>query len=245
MKRCSKCGVKKPATSDNFHRQKRGLYGFMAVCKTCRKLIDATPSYKQRRRERHHKPEIREARLAKNSTDEFRAKRRQYYSRPETKTRIRKEHSTPHYREMERLRAKKPSYAARARRNVAKRNTLKKGLPFTLTDAQWSRALDYFNNKCAVCGRQADFWTFLAQDHWIPLSNPSPSNPGTSAMNIVPLCHSLKGVPSGDPACNMSKKDKDATQWLIERFGKHQAQIILKRINDYFDWVKHEDSNLK
>lgn len=36
FKRCTKCGCTKPATTDFFHRLKRGKWGFAPVCKVCR-----------------------------------------------------------------------------------------------------------------------------------------------------------------------------------------------------------------
>ena len=42
----------------------------------------------------------------------------------------------------------------------------------------------------------------------------------------------------GDGGCNNSKRNQDAEQWLIERFGERKARQILARIQQYFDSLK-------
>jgi hypothetical protein len=105
-------------------------------------------------------------------------------------------------------------------------------LPDTFTREQWLAALQYFGHKCAACGQPEDFWCRLAPDHWIPLTDPRPDNPGTVATNIVPLCHA-KGA-SGR-SCNNSKSNKDPEIWLKEKFGVRKAREISRRIHAYFD----------
>ncbi len=119
---------------------------------------------------------------------------------------------------------------ANGRVKAQRRLAQKRNLPATLTVNEWQFALDYFGHTCAVCGRPADFWTILAADHWTPVSKGG----GTTARNIVPLCHARKGIPPGEPCCNNSKGNKDPEVWLIERYGKRKAAAILNRINAYF-----------
>lgn len=59
---------------------------------------------------------------------------------------------------------------------------------------------------------------------------------------MVPLCHGKKGVPSGEPSCNVSKHNHDPESWLVSRFGKRKARAILKRIAAYFAWVREQDT---
>ena len=109
-------------------------------------------------------------------------------------------------------------------------------LPDTLTAEQWGRALDYFNGCCAVCGRQLNdlFGThYVSADHWIPLAKPG--CPGTTADNIVPLCHGIGG-------CNNRKHYSLPEQWLKRMFGTKQANKVLKRVETYFVWVREQDS---
>lgn len=116
---------------------------------------------------------------------------------------------------------KSPAQVAKRHRRIAR----KLCLPYTLTSDQWRYCLEYFDGKCAVCGRPAGLWHSIAADHWIPLA--SPDCPGTVATNIVPLCHGVGG-------CNNSKSASLPKEWLQTRFGKKRAREILKRINDYF-----------
>lgn len=106
----------------------------------------------------------------------------------------------------------------------------------TLSQNQWDSVLAYWGHKCAVCGKSADMWTVLAQDHWIPFSKGGE----TSVLNIVPLCHSKQGS-NGLCGCNNSKKDTMPTVWLLNKFGKRKAHVIASRIDAYFEWVLQQD----
>lgn len=107
-----------------------------------------------------------------------------------------------------------------------KRRSLQRGMKCDLTKSDWKRALEYFHDCCAVCGRPQGLWHTLAQDHWIPLS--SPDCPGTTAKNIVPLCHGIDG-------CNNKKNSKNPETWLVETYGIRKAKSILQRIESYFN----------
>lgn len=116
--------------------------------------------------------------------------------------------------------------------NEHKRRARKSALPATFTADDWQCALDYFNGSCAVCGRQLNdlFGTHkAAQDHWIPLIKGG----GYVPENMIPLCH-------GQDGCNNSKHARDPIEWLTERYGTRKAKQILKRVNDYFEWVKQQ-----
>jgi 5-methylcytosine-specific restriction endonuclease McrA len=135
-------------------------------------------------------------------------------------------------KQRDRHREWKKAHPDRCNLSTQKYAARKLGLPDTLTPDQWRFALDYFNGCCAACGRQLKdlFGTHrAAMDHWIPLVNPSCK--GTVADNIVPLCHGING-------CNNSKGEKEAPQWLVERFGKRKAAKISQRITAYFSLVK-------
>jgi hypothetical protein len=81
--------------------------------------------------------------------------------------------------------------------------------------------------------RPAGLWHQITPDHWIPLA--SPDCPGTVPENIIPLCF-------GSGGCNNSKKAKDGYEWLLQRYGKRKACVILKRIQAYFEWVKNQQA---
>jgi hypothetical protein len=113
------------------------------------------------------------------------------------------------------------------RRRVARR----RALPATFTDADWRRALEYFSGCCAICNNPPDLWHVIAADHWIPLSDSRPDNPGTVPVNIVPMCHARKGGVGG---CNNSKLNRDPHYWLIDTYGKRTGKQIEDRIHEYF-----------
>ena len=112
----------------------------------------------------------------------------------------------------------------------AKRQARKLLLPDTLTAEEWNMCLRYFDNCYAVCGRPAGLFHTLAMDHWIPLTNPS--CPGTTAKNIVPLCHSQT---LGDMGCNNTKQDKNPLTWLILKLGKAKGTAKYREIMEYFE----------
>lgn len=117
----------------------------------------------------------------------------------------------------------------------ARRYARIKSLPADFTAADWEHCLEYWNYRCCICGNPAGLWHVIAQEHWIPLSDPRPDNPGTVPSNILPMCHTMK---DGEGGCNNSKHNRDPIVWLNERLGKHRAQEILTRIEAYFEWVR-------
>lgn len=141
-------------------------------------------------------------------------------------------------RQWTQLRRSDPDYLSRKRLKdrvfASRRRARKRALPSDFTKQDWYRALDYFEHRCAVCGRAPDFWTILAADHWIPLSKGG----GTTKDNIVPLCHSKKDAPVGEPSCNLGKHNKLPADWLTERYGEKKAAEILTRIEAYFDFIR-------
>jgi hypothetical protein len=114
-------------------------------------------------------------------------------------------------------------------------NAKKRALPNTLTIEDWTFALEYWGGRCAICGEAPTFWTILSRDHWIPISDKRPDNPGTSATNILPLCFSRY---EGSNCCNNSKGNRDPVEWLIGRLGKRKASRKLAEIQAYFTAVQ-------
>jgi 5-methylcytosine-specific restriction endonuclease McrA len=109
----------------------------------------------------------------------------------------------------------------------------KAGSDFTSVD--FAYMMGYWNDRCAVCGKQAGLWHTLAVDHWIPVSKGG----GSTKTNLVPLCHARQ---SAVECCNQNKSDKDPVEWLEGKFGKRKAAQILKRINAYFNALKGDDN---
>jgi len=159
--------------------------------------------------------------------DRLAARRKEYYSknRQSLRQQQRQYQSTEHGRRV--------TQAVRARHKYRKRTLVN-----TLTGDQWKAALDYFNHKCAVCGRDLyGLFHTAAMDHWIPLK--SPSCPGTVATNIVPLCHATEG---GEGGCNNNKGYTDARTWLVRSFGSRRAREVIEQIEAYFDWVRAREA---
>jgi 5-methylcytosine-specific restriction endonuclease McrA len=107
--------------------------------------------------------------------------------------------------------------------NDARRRAKLLGLPSDFTRDDWQTAVRYWQSRCVVCGRSRR----LTLDHWIPLTANYDSNPGTTAGNIVPLCHD----------CNTDKSNQLPGEWLVARLGSEQAGEILYRVEIFFAWA--------
>lgn len=146
-------------------------------------------------------------------------------------------------RQRERVRERTRRGAAKYRKRhpdkvkvrAANREARKRALPDGLTADEWAFALEYFEHRCAVCGRPVGFWHTLAQDHWIPMASDTTNNPGTVATNLIPLCH-------GNDGCNNSKHNRNPYEWLVSVYGKRKANQINKRIETYFTIVRERQS---
>lgn len=229
--RCSNCGISKPATREYFALNRTAKSGLSSKCRECRK---------QYLREFRRKPEQIIAEKEYRQRPEIKLKKNLYYKSDQGKeaTRRYRKTSSKHkayvqsqkYSEMQRTYARSDRGKQKARLNSGRRRARQIGKPDSFTMHDWQIALDYFDHRCAVCGRPIGLWHNLAQDHWIPISNPD--CPGTIPTNIVPLCQ-------GQGGCNNSKNNNEAFNWLINKFGKRKAARIMKRIQGYFDWLKH------
>lgn len=93
-----------------------------------------------------------------------------------------------------------------------RRKALKRGLTATFNFTQWEECKNFFNNRCAYCGKEDG----LAQDHFIPLANGG----GYDKFNIVPACM----------MCNSHKRDLDFFEWYRQQdfYSKEREQKILK-----------------
>lgn len=123
------------------------------------------------------------------------------------------------------------SHPESARRKSAKRRAIKRQAITRWTTTDERHALEYFDYKCAICGKSIGLWSMLVFDHWIPMAGGGNNTPD----NLVPICHSKK---DGQGTCNESKADRNPADWLTERYGKRKAKTILARIQAYFDSLK-------
>jgi hypothetical protein len=110
----------------------------------------------------------------------------------------------------------------------SRRRARKRSLPNTFTPDDWRLALEYWDYRCAVCGRAEDESIAMAADHWIPLAHPD--CPGTVPTNIIVLC-------DGKGGCNTSKSKQNAAKWLVEKLGEEKAREKLAEIEAYFEYV--------
>jgi len=92
-----------------------------------------------------------------------------------------------------------------------RRRSLKCLLPTTLTEKQWENIKQYYNNRCAYCGKELP----LEQEHFIPLSKGGEY----TINNIIPSCKS----------CNCSKSNKNFFIWYpkYKYYTKERKEIIL------------------
>jgi len=108
-----------------------------------------------------------------------------------------------------------------------KRRHIKRNLKSDFTPEEWTICLKYWDYRCAYCGKREGLFAFsrIQQDHFIPVSDSSTTNPGYTRTNIVPACCS----------CNTAKSKSDPREWIVSRFGKRKGNQIIKRIEQYFE----------
>jgi len=179
-----------------------------------KKLAD--PEYRERKREYdqqhyHNDPEYRDRQRAFKKTP-ARISQRRRYDNLRSQTPEYKAHKQSYYRNNRHI----------IRANEHRYNMRKKRLPDTFTERHWRHALTYFGHCCTYCGDQQGLWNPMTSDHFIPLSHPE--CPGTIPANMLPACKS----------CNSSKGTRDASEWLVEKYGSKKAKEILIRIETYF-----------
>lgn len=100
-----------------------------------------------------------------------------------------------------------------------KRQRHKKDSFNNFTYLDWLFCVNYFNNKCAYCGK---YFKKLQQDHYYPFK----LGGKYIKTNIVPSCNS----------CNSSKNCKKPKEWIKKKFLN--ANEIISNIEKYFLIVK-------
>lgn len=223
LKRCSKCGEQKPATPIFFNRNKNLPDGLNRWCKDC--IAKSGKRWYEANTDR-----VKATSKAWREANPDRCTANSRAWREANRESLREYQRAYRTANRDKLQAQRRSrykaspdlfFAGKHRRFARKRS-----LPSVFTVEDWQIALGHFGGCCAVCGRQPGLWHTLAADHWIPLS--SPDCPGTVPWNMAPLCHGIGG-------CNNSKADRDAAEWLTEKYGKRKGRAILKRIEAFLD----------
>jgi hypothetical protein len=118
---------------------------------------------------------------------------------------------------------------AMTKKRDIRRRARERGLPDDFTLADWESCVEYWDRKCAICGRSPDDVLALAADHWIPLKHPN--CPGTVITNMVPLC-------DGKTGCNTTKHARNVVEWLLEKFGEEFANQKLAEVEAFFRYME-------
>lgn len=206
---CYKCKEKYELNDDNFYRSSLNKEGFRTTCKNCDNEVNKI--YKSNNKE-----------LTKKQWKNWYAKNKEYISKYNREYRD---------KNIKRIKKYNKEYQKQYRK-TAKGKTIRKkhyhireakikNLKYDFTEQDWLDCQNYFNFKCAYCGRDNEK---LTQDHFIPLNNG-----GTyTKNNIIPCCFS----------CNSSKQDKDFYEWYktkefydVDRIIKVE-EYINKNINN-------------
>lgn len=231
---CTKCGKEKPATTNHFHRQKRGLYGLRSKCKDCVSETDRERYWNDPEKARSRVKDYRQRYPEKVAAYNLAYRLADPVAHIERATKWNKENPDKKRVANRRYNRRHPDRGRRHQKAVTGRRKARKlNLPDNFTTNDWENCLDYWGGCCAYCGRPPGLWHTLAMDHFIALS--SPDCPGTIPINIVPACHSRR---DGEGDCNRGKHNKPPEQWLIAKFGERKAKKILKRIHAYFASLK-------
>ncbi len=256
MKRCGK-GDKcvHPDGPDlpinEFYKDKTRRDGLEYRCKACAQLY--FKAYQQTPRYKEHYQTYNRSAASKTSRDTYEQtpKRKEQHRvyRLTHKSQAYRKGDQKKYKQAPKNKAYMKEYLKRYRQTQngrmnailgwQRRRSRELNLPTNFTNKDWERCLEYWDNRCAVCGRQATYTQdlfgsyCLAADHWIPMS--SPECPGTIPANIVPLCHGMDG-------CNNHKSNHEPHTWLVNTFEARKATTIEKRIQRYFSWLKDKRS---
>lgn len=241
-RRCKQCSNDLPLTPEFWHRDKTDKYGFAYTCKSCASArsrkwsVDNHDYVLEKHREYYHNNKAAfQAYRAKNA-EHIAEWRREHRNLKADDYRRWKSDSQKRNRDSANIRSRRFNQRHPERLNIGvhRRLARKAALPFAFTDTDWNRCLEYWRHRCCVCGAVAGFWTVIAKEHWIAMTDPCSDNPGTVRTNIVPMCHSMK---DGEGGCNNLKGNRDPVEWLHSRYGKRKATAILQRVEAYFESI--------
>lgn len=230
-KECTKCYDMFPATLGYFHKAAANPQGLSSWCKKCSLKYNEIKRREKGIREEKQLQQ-RDGKQLCYGCNSWKLLTTDFFQRRKNKrtgfsSRCKECENENKRRNIQSIRLS--SAAATARRRAKQLC-----LPNTFTQSEWERCLNYWNYCCCICGKPVGLWHTMAADHWIPISSDDPRNPGTVAMNILPLCHSKKG---GTDCCNKTKWKHEPVKWLENRLGKRKAKRKLKEIQSYFKWV--------
>jgi 5-methylcytosine-specific restriction endonuclease McrA len=113
--------------------------------------------------------------------------------------------------------AAKAKRVAKHTNKIHRRKEAMLKLPYTLTEEQWEEIKNYFDNRCAYCGKEKP----LQQEHFIPVSKGGEY----THNNIIPAC--------GD--CNFKKLNHDFFEWYPKQ--KSYSELRERKILNYLGYT--------
>lgn len=210
---CSQCGISKPKTTEYFYKREVNKDGYYKRCKECMLAYDKEYREKQKKSLLEYRIEYKKTnkdiikekdkkRYIVNAVKNLKNKKKYYI---ENKSKISEYKKKYRQINLDKLRVINNQREAK-----------KKLLPYNYTSAQWGHTKEYFDFKCAYCGKESNK---LAQEHFIPLIKCGEY----TKNNIVCACGS----------CNSSKNDKNFFDWFPEQpfYSKERELKILKFLN--------------
>lgn len=201
---CYSCNVEYELNSDNFYKSKLSKDGLRTTCKNCDNKNSKI--YRQNNKEKTAKQWQNWYTANKNYKNEYDKR----YRKANTETI--KKYNTEYqkqYRKTTKGRAiRKMHYHIREAKI--------RNLEYDFTEEDWFNCKQYFDYKCAYCGKEVDN---LTRDHFIALNNGG----AYIKENIIPCCFS----------CNCSKQDKNFYEWYIGKEFYNKDRI--NKIEKYLD----------
>lgn len=252
LRTCKQCRKEYPFTTEYFYRSNGKFLD--TYCKTCRserhlRKLHGDEKYERLQKERQEKQALLEKGLRRciygdnckhpdgpvlPATSDYFEPTPKSHTRDGMRAYCRacRNHK---YRErdIKNYHLKKDDPDFKLKRNVRNHKTIsrRKNIPCDFTTEDWERCLEYWHHRCCICDRPIGLWHTLAQEHWIPTTDPRPDNPGTVPWNMLPMCHSKA---NGRNGCNNSKSDLDPLVWLERKLGKRKAKKKMLEIEAYF-----------
>lgn len=248
FKTCTKCGETLPATTEYFHKDKKGKYGLVSKCKRCRaeqdkqyrednkdKIAEYQKQWyennkdkklkqsKQYREKNRDKITERSKQYHENNKDKISERHKQWYENNKDKILERRKQ---HYKDNKYKIAeyKKQYYATPQGQVVAfnkqcRRRTREQNQGNGINKEQWLECMKFFGFRCAYSGQILSKDT-RSLDHIEPLNNGGEHE----IWNIVPMYRPY----------NSSKQDKDMEKWYQE-----QDFYSEERLQKIYEWQEY------
>ena len=248
FKTCTKCGKTLPATTEYFHKQKKGKYGFKSECKKCAaeyskqwrknhkdELSEYKKQYRESNREKVRKQQKqwsenhkeRRSEYIKQWTESNREKLVEYKKqwREDNKDKIKqwREVSKDKRREYCKQYNATPQGQAVRFNSYCKRRSKEQNQGTGINKMQWLEMMKYFDWKCAYSGEYIggkENQNIRSIDHIKPLNRGGDHE----IWNLVPMERSL----------NCSKRDKDLLEWYQE-----QDFYSEERLQKIYEWQEY------